>query len=176
MALKNDPEKLKIPAYMRNKVIVKQARQKLLWTAWDRKEAGAKPNSAQVTGKLSKTPRTISSSPKTQKKATTFENPLLDAPAELVSIDPVSVKPKKLALVGEVTHYLDNISVAIIKTTKPLKQDDILLIEGDDFLFTQPIDEMQIDRKPVKRAKKGSHIGLKVAFEAEVNGSVYKLG
>ena len=90
-------------------------------------------------------------------------------------MESVAIKPKKLACAGEITHFLSNISVAIIKTTVPLKQDDILLIEGDDYLFIQPVTEIQIDKKPVKRAKKGSHIGLKVAFEAEVHGNIYKL-
>ncbi len=83
--------------------------------------------------------------------------------------------PQKFPYAGETTHYLGNINVAIIKTAVPLKIGDVLLIEGDGCLFTQTVTEMQIDRKPVKRAKKGSHIGLKVAGETAVNGIVYLL-
>ena len=78
--------------------------------------------------------------------------------------------------VGHTTHYMENIDVAIILLDqKGVKKGDTLLIEGDDFIATQPIEEMQIDRKPVTKAKKGSHIGLKVKFPAKVNGKVYKL-
>lgn len=79
--------------------------------------------------------------------------------------------------VGDVTHYMSNIDVAIILLNqKGVKKGDILLIEGPDFIATQPIEEMQIDRKPVTKAKKGDHIGLKVKFEARINGKVFKLG
>jgi len=188
MPSKNDPETLKVPAYMRNKAIVKRDRQRLLWTAWDRKDAGVKPGSKQALGKtkrdLSETPREIMPEiephvpgrtrirkRRVSRLSRTSER---SSTKSAVDIEPETLEPKKIACAGEVTHYLDNINVAIIKTTTSLKQGDVLLIEGDDYLFVQPIDEMQIDRKPVKRAKKGSHIGLKVAFEAEVNGLVYK--
>ena len=80
-----------------------------------------------------------------------------------------------MMLAGETTHYLDKIDVAIIMTSRALKVGDTLLIEGEECIFTQQIDEMQIDRKPVKRAKKGAHIGLKTTFEAKINGKVYKV-
>lgn len=167
MTPKSDPETLKIPAYMRNKAIVKRDRQKLLWTAWDRREAGVDPGSKQATGRIR---RKLSDTPK---KINRKKPPEILKSREI--IDSFNLKPKKLSCIGETTHYLEKINVAIIKINSPLKTGEILLIEGDEYLFVQPVEEMQIDRKPVNRAKKGSHIGLKVAFEAEVNGSVYKL-
>lgn len=185
-----DPDKLKIPAYLRHKAIYKQDRQRLLWTAWDRKDAGVKANSTIPLGipktPLSATPRTLPNTASTttlrrtpayKRTRTIKTSPLLvdDTPFSEPAIDPGSIEPKKLASIGVTTDFLGNINVAIIKTTAPLKIGDILLIEGNECLFIQPLEEMQIDRKPVKRAKKGSHIGLKVSFEAEVNGNVYKL-
>lgn len=203
MAPKNDPETLKIPAYMRTKAIVKRDRQRLLWTAWDRKEAGVKPNSPRavapvdrakrpqiagpvVPGRTLKTPshtkRAVADAPSTQrlpaylKRNEIIKTSLPDNVFETDDTPAISsCHPQKFPLAGETTHYLGNIKVAIIKTTVPLKIGDVLLIEGDGFVFTQPVTEMQIDRKPVKRAKKGSHIGLKVAYEATVNGSVHLL-
>ena len=57
----------------------------------------------------------------------------------------------------------------------PLKIGDLLVIEGEEELFIQEVEEMQIDRSPVTKAKKGAHIGLKVSRAAKVNGFVYKL-
>ena len=74
-----------------------------------------------------------------------------------------------------ITHYLGNINVAIIKLTVPLKVGDTIIMEGDEYLFVQPVTEMQIDRKPVQKAKKGSHIGLKALYAAKVKGNIYKL-
>jgi len=166
-----DPETLKIPAYMRKKAIVSQSRQKLLLTALDRKDAGLKPNSKRATAPkktISKAPRAV---PRTIPVAQEIPAPSTQSPEAQLPL-----KPKKLMIVGEVTHYLDNIQVAIIQlSNKGAKNGDILLIEGEDYIYPQPIEEMQIERKPVKRAKKGSHIGLKVAFEAEIGGKVYKL-
>ncbi len=59
MQNQNDPDQLKIPAFMRKKAIVSQAKQRLILTALDRKEAGLRPNSkkalAPVKPKLRKT-------------------------------------------------------------------------------------------------------------------------
>ena len=156
-------EELKIPAYMRKKAITSQSRQQLILTALDRKEARLKPNSRVATArKVSPTPRTIERTP---------------APAPMPSATAEGpVAPKKLMQVGHTTHYMEKIEVAIILLDhKGVKKGDTLLIEGDDFIATQPIEEMQIDRKPVTKAKKGSHIGLKVKFPAKVDGKVYKI-
>ena len=212
MAQRNDPETLKIPAYMRSKAIVKRDRQRLLWTAWDRKEAGVKPNCPRALGKVerpasagpvvpgrSRTVYTQKSNTTTAKKTPAYmQKPtagytlqnrtpafLRQSPApkietvqnETVLESPITPSlPQKFPHAGETTHYLANINVAIIKTTLPIKIGDVLLIQGDGYVFTQPVNEIQIDRKPVKRARKGSHIGLKVSYEAAVNGSVHLRG
>lgn len=154
-----DPDTLRIPAYQRKTAIVSKAKQKLIMTALDRKEAGLPPGSKQPLAPrrpISKTPRRI------ERK---IERQPVDLP----------VRPKKIKQIGETTHYLDKINVAIIMLSKGVKIGDILLIEGPDYVFSQPIEEMQIERKDVQRAKKGSYIGLKVAYEAEVDGKVYKI-
>lgn len=185
-----DPDKLKIPAYLRHKAIVKHDRQRLLWTAWDRKDAGVKANSQIPLGipktRHNITPGTLPNTapattlhrtPAYKRTRTIKTSPLLidHTPFPKPKLNEGLIKPKKLERVGIITHYLSNMKVAIIKTTTPLKIGDILLIEGDEYLFIQPVEEMQIDRKPVKRAVKGSHIGIKVSFDAEINGNIYKL-
>lgn len=159
-----DEEELKVPAYLRKRGITSHARQKLLLTALDRKEAGVKPNSKRATAPLKR--RQITPQPEPRAQSQPQAQPQENLP----------LKPKKLMQVGETTHYIENINVAIIMLNqKGVKVGDTLLIEGEEYIFTQPIEEMQIERKPVKRAKKGAHIGLKVAFEAAVDGKVYRL-
>ncbi len=193
MPQKNDPETLKIPAYMRNKAIVKRDRQKLLWTAWDRKEAGVKPGSEKSVGVIKKNPPRIieDNSPaeilRAQNrigKTTARPSAISRTRTRTTAGKPVASQENapaissgaKIPYAGEITHYLDKINVAIIKTTLPLKQNDLVLIEGDEYIFTQVITGMQIDRKDVKRAQKGSHIGMKVDHPAKVGGKIFKIG
>lgn len=201
-----DPETLKIPAYMRKKAIISQAKQKLILTALDRKEAGLSPHSQKALSPVKSNPLTsrIGRLQKTAKmrfqpagpkinfartsrigrnlfEQTSFEQPLFDAPI-IESVKPSQPslpsltlpKNKTFPCIGKVTDYLDRIGVAIILLSAPLRENESVLIQGEDSLFLQTVDEMQINRKPVAKAKKGSHIGLKVNRPAEISGSVYK--
>lgn len=80
-------------------------------------------------------------------------------------------KPK---LIGRVTHYFGNIGVAAIKLSAPLAQGDSVRIEGGETAFSQEVGSMQVDHKPVARAKKGDEIGLKVKKKAREGYRVYK--
>ena len=199
-----DPETLKIPAYLRNKAIVTNSRQRLLWTAWDRKEAGVKPNSKRKTGRINTKKRLTATEAKkanlhaeeneylprsiteldalhtrARLQAHQHESPIMEV-AEQKAKQLFPSKPRKYNPVGETTHYLDKIDVAIIKLSCAVKENDILLIEGSGqdgqkFLYTQPVKEMQIDKNPVSKARKGDHIGLKVNYPAKLGGSIYKV-
>jgi len=87
------------------------------------------------------------------------------APTGFVEIHPI----------GHITAYIEKIQVAIIKLQKPLRQGDLIQITADEMLFQTPVDGMQINRKPVKLAKKGAEIGLKVGQKPLINGTVYKV-
>lgn len=158
MTQPNDPDTLKIPAYLRKKTIVSQAKQKLILTALDRKEAGLSHTSQKAlapvkisrTKDLSTTPRSFNSKPS------------------------ASISPQKFQNIGTITHYLEKIGVAIIQLSTKLKQGDLILIEGDGYFFLQSVEEMQINRQPVKKAKAGDDIGLKVAFQTKTGTFVYK--
>lgn len=189
-----DPEKLKIPAYMRKKAIVRQSRQKLILTALDRKQAGLGVHSQKALAPMKVKEKSYSNVKKQptikNSRATSFpaksnlflrdvlrNNPepvleqhrqpqeLHQAPTGFVEIHPV----------GHITAYFDKIKVAVIKLDKPLRIGDIIQITAGNMLFQQPVDSMQINRKPVKIAKKGSEIGLKVSHEPALNGAVYKV-
>ena len=77
-------------------------------------------------------------------------------------------------LVGKVTHYFDNIGVAVVKFSSSVKKGDTLLIEGGENSFTQKLGSMENDHKKVATAKKGDEFGLKVSKKAHEGYRVYK--
>lgn len=78
-------------------------------------------------------------------------------------------------LVGKVTHYFTKIGVAVIKLTDTLKIGDEISIEGHTTNFRQKVESMQINKVPVREAKAGDEIGLKVVERARPNDNVYKI-
>jgi len=85
------------------------------------------------------------------------------------------VKKEKLIEVGKIDHFFTNINVAVVKVSKPLKPGDEILIKGNTTDFKQKIESMQIEGKPVKEAKKGDMIGLKVKDKVRESDIVYKI-
>ena len=63
--------------------------------------------------------------------------------------------------VGKITHFFPKISVAVVELKAGLKVGDKITIEGHDSVVEQSVDSMQIEHKPVEKAKKGQSIGLK---------------
>jgi len=76
--------------------------------------------------------------------------------------------------VGKVTHFFDKIGVAIVKLDAVLKVGDKIKFEGHGVSFEQPVDSMQIDREPVKAAKMGDEVGMKVAQPVKAGDLVFK--
>ncbi|MCD6284175.1 hypothetical protein J7J12_02905 [bacterium] len=78
-------------------------------------------------------------------------------------------------LIGKVTHYFNNISVAVIELKDTLKVGDVIHIKGATTDFTQEVESMQIEHENVDTAKKGQAIGLKVNEPVRENDDVYKV-
>ena len=76
--------------------------------------------------------------------------------------------------IGEVTHYFGNLNVAVVKVTKAISSGDKIRIKGATTDFTQVVQSMQIDHKPVETAKRGQEIGMKVKKRVRVGDSVYE--
>lgn len=152
MKLSRDPEVLKIPAFMRNRVRVKKSAQRIL------APAQKKPTQQKVRRPVKK---------RTQKQET-FSAPLLDFAEE---IQP----PKKSKSVGIITHYYDKIRVSVIKLSAQISVGDQITYETDNGEYSQIIDSMQIDRSPVFKAGKGKEIGIKLMKMPKIGGRV-KLG
>ena len=78
--------------------------------------------------------------------------------------------------IGKVTHYFGKAQVAgILITEGTLRIGDQIHILGHTSDFTQSVDSMQIDRKPVDEAGVGDEIGIKVVEHAREHDVVYKI-
>jgi len=84
-------------------------------------------------------------------------------------------KKKEGKLVGKITHYFSKIGVAVVKLSNSLKIGDEIRIVGGEADFTQKVSSMEIEHKKIKRAKKGSSIGLKVKQKVREGYKVYKV-
>lgn len=78
--------------------------------------------------------------------------------------------PKQLATV---THYFDHIGVAVLNIKQKLRVGDTIHIQGNSTDFTQTVDSMQIEHKPVEQAKPGDDVAMKVAQKVHPNDKVF---
>lgn len=77
--------------------------------------------------------------------------------------------------VGTITHYFDHISVAVLTLTETLQTGDRIHILGHSTDFEQVVDSLQIEHKPVEKAKPGEDIAMKVTQRVHPNDKVFKL-
>ncbi len=75
--------------------------------------------------------------------------------------------------IGTVSSYFGHAEVAAIKLSGKLKVGDKIHIKGNTTDFEQEIESMQIERKEIKEAKKGDHIGIKVPEKVRPNDKVF---
>lgn len=74
--------------------------------------------------------------------------------------------------IGRVSSYFSHVGVAAIKLSGGLKVGDKVQIKGTTTDFEQKVGSMQIEKKEVKSAKKGAHIGIKVSDRVRPNDRV----
>ena len=75
--------------------------------------------------------------------------------------------------IGKVSSFFSQVSVAAIKLTGKLKVGDKVHIKGNTTDFEDTISSMQIEKKEVKKAGKGDHIGIKVPEKVRPNDTVF---
>jgi len=78
-------------------------------------------------------------------------------------------------LVGKVSHYFTNISVAVVDLDAPLNVGDLIKIEGATTDLLQTVESMQIEHKQVAAAKKGDSVGMRVKDRVRGGDNVYKV-
>lgn len=83
---------------------------------------------------------------------------------------------KKEKPIGKIVHYYDKIKVAVLKLSAELKiGDEIRLVGGKETDFQQKVDSMQVEHKPLKKAKKGQEVGLKTKEPVREGYQVFKI-
>jgi putative protease len=75
--------------------------------------------------------------------------------------------------IGRVSSYFSHVGVAAIQISGKLKIGDKVHVKGHTTDFEVGVDSMQIERKDVKTAKKGDHIGIKVPEKVRPNDRVF---
>jgi len=78
--------------------------------------------------------------------------------------------------IGTVEHFFTKVSVAAIRVTDgELRIGDTIHIVGATTDFTQKVESMEINRKPIEVAKPGDEIGIKVKERVREKDTVYKV-
>jgi putative protease len=75
--------------------------------------------------------------------------------------------------IGEVSHYFDRISVAVINLTSNLAKGDKIHFLGHGSDFLQDVTSMQIEHETIDSAKKGDEVAIKVAKPVKKSTSVF---
>ena len=77
--------------------------------------------------------------------------------------------------VGRVTHFFNNISVAVLELDGELKTGDRICILGRITDFEQPVGSMEIDHQPVFTVQAGQEVAIKVLMPARAGDVVYRI-
>ena len=77
-------------------------------------------------------------------------------------------------VIGVVTHYFPRVRAAAIKLKAPLSAGETVRIKGHTTDFTQVVNSLQIERRPIMQGKKGQEIGLLVSSRVRHNDLVFK--
>lgn len=183
----DDIDVLKIPAFQRKKSLAKRAEKVIPWTALDRQREGVLKEQKRVNKyhdpvavpkKKFRKNLSLSAGKNffgSNSFGSNFFQPIISPDSKSSILTPVSPSvSSRYQIIGTVIHYLDRIQVAIIRLSMSLKKDDLVAIEDENGIFFQPVSSMQINRKDVKTAKKGSEIGMKTGQIPKIGGKVFK--
>ncbi len=76
-------------------------------------------------------------------------------------------------LIGRVSHYYDNIRVAILDLTGNLTVGQGVHFKGAHDDYTQTVDQMQVNHQNVQSAKAGDAVGIRVDQKVHENAQVF---
>ena len=72
----------------------------------------------------------------------------------------MAAKPARKIL-GKITHFYQNISVAVVEVSSTIKVGDKISIEGHGNIVKQAVESMQIEHEQVPAAKPGQSVGMR---------------
>lgn len=78
--------------------------------------------------------------------------------------------------VGEVTHYFQDIGVAIVATDESLEVGDEVHVLGANDDFTFEIESMELDHESVQQVGPNVEVGIQVPERAHEGSEVYRAG
>ncbi len=78
-------------------------------------------------------------------------------------------------IIGTVSDFFARPVVAAIELTAALRVEDKIRIKGHTTDLELHVDSMQIDNVPVKEAKAGDSVGVKVSERVRKGDTVYKI-
>ena len=76
---------------------------------------------------------------------------------------------------GKVVHWFDKIGVAVLSLNGVLKVGDKVKVQKGEVEFEEEIGSMQVDHKPVKSAKKGDEVAVKLSQQAKEGTLIFKV-
>jgi putative protease len=77
--------------------------------------------------------------------------------------------------IGEVTHYFNHLSVAVLELSGQLKVGDTIHFRGANVDFTQTVDSLEIEHQKVPSAGPVKEVALKVAQPVHQGADVLKV-
>ena len=77
--------------------------------------------------------------------------------------------------IGQVTHFFDRISVAVLVLVETIRMGDTIHFLGHSSDFTQEIKSLQIEHQPVEEAGAGQEVAIKVDRPVRPGTSVFKI-
>ena len=77
-------------------------------------------------------------------------------------------------VVGEITHFYDKISVAVVRLEAELRVGDIVHIKGKVTDFENRVESMQMNHTNVSVAQKGDEVAIEMNKPAKEGDRVYK--
>jgi len=77
--------------------------------------------------------------------------------------------------IGQITHFYNGISVAVLSLTEPLELGDKVHFLGHTTDFIQNVTSMEIDHKKVDTVGPGDEVALKVNEPVRKGDAIYKI-
>lgn len=109
-------------------------------------------------------------------KAKTKKKPMRPKKAKKTVKKPARSKAKKgNKPIGTVTHFYNEISVAIVRFKENVPLGTVLYFKGATTDFKHPVKSMQYDHKPIAIAPKGKQIGIKVPRRVREGDNVHRV-
>jgi hypothetical protein len=77
--------------------------------------------------------------------------------------------------IGKVTHFYNQICVAVLQLNKELRVGDIIHFVGHTTDFEQRVDSLEIEHHKVEAGTVGSEVALKVEQEVRKGDTIFKV-